>query len=92
MSATMTAKPGSVQRDSEIKRDSETKMERSTANTDAAQSLRQARPMHEEIASLAYALWQRRGCPEGSAESDWFEAEQQLVGSSEHRETSTARR
>ena len=31
-----------------------------------------------EIAQLAYVLWQQRGCPEGSAEVDWFEAEQQL--------------
>ena len=31
-----------------------------------------------EIARLAYALWQQRGCPVGSAEVDWLEAEQQL--------------
>ncbi len=29
-----------------------------------------------DIAKLAYALWQHRGCPEGSAEQDWLEAEQ----------------
>jgi hypothetical protein len=28
---------------------------------------------------LAYALWQRRGCPEGSAAEDWREAERQLT-------------
>jgi Protein of unknown function (DUF2934) len=32
----------------------------------------------EEIARLAYALWQQRGCPVESAETDWLEAEQQL--------------
>jgi Protein of unknown function (DUF2934) len=32
----------------------------------------------EEIARLAYVLWQQRGCPPESAEADWFEAEQQL--------------
>ena len=30
---------------------------------------------HEEIAKLAYSLWQRRGCPVGSPQVDWFEAE-----------------
>ena len=35
-------------------------------------------PAHEEIARLAYLLWQGRGCPDGEAEQDWFEAERQL--------------
>ena len=34
--------------------------------------------IHEDIAQLAYTLWQRRGCPSGSAESDWVEAERAL--------------
>jgi hypothetical protein len=33
---------------------------------------------HEEIATLAYQLWQARGCPEGSPEEDWSEAVAQL--------------
>ena len=39
-----------------------------------------ARPhlTHEQIASLARALWQQRGCPEGSSEEDWYRAEQEL--------------
>ena len=32
----------------------------------------------KDVAQLAYALWERRGYPEGSAEADWFEAEKQL--------------
>ena len=36
------------------------------------------RARSEEIARLAYVLWQQRGCPAGSAETDWLEAEQQL--------------
>lgn len=32
----------------------------------------------DEIARLAYALWQARGCPHGSAEIDWLQAEEQL--------------
>jgi len=37
-----------------------------------------AAPAHQDIASLAYALWQERGCPEGSPEVDWFRAEEEL--------------
>jgi len=29
-----------------------------------------------EIARLAYSYWEARGCPAGSAEEDWFRAEQ----------------
>ena len=31
-----------------------------------------------EIALRAYFQWQERGCPEGSPEVDWFQAEEQL--------------
>jgi len=33
----------------------------------------------DQIAALAYALWEARGCPEGSPEDDWFQAEQELT-------------
>jgi Protein of unknown function (DUF2934) len=33
---------------------------------------------HDEIASLAYELWQARGCPYGSPEEDWLRAENEL--------------
>jgi hypothetical protein len=36
---------------------------------------------HSSIGELAYRLWQARGCPEGTAEQDWLEAEKQLQGS-----------
>jgi hypothetical protein len=35
-------------------------------------------PSHEQIARLAYILWQARGGGDGEAEQDWFEAERQL--------------
>jgi hypothetical protein len=35
-------------------------------------------PLEEQIASLANVLWRERGCPCGSPEQDWFEAERQL--------------
>jgi Protein of unknown function (DUF2934) len=33
---------------------------------------------HEEIARLAYALWQERGCQHGNPDEDWRRAEEQL--------------
>jgi Protein of unknown function (DUF2934) len=35
-------------------------------------------PEHRSIGELAYHIWQARGCPEGSAEQDWLNAEKQL--------------
>jgi hypothetical protein len=35
-------------------------------------------PSQQDIANLAYALWQERGAPDGSAEKDWIEAERRL--------------
>ena len=32
-------------------------------------------PTENEIALLAYQLWQDNGCPAGSAQADWVEAE-----------------
>jgi len=32
---------------------------------------------HAKIAEQAYNRWQQRGCPEGTADEDWFEAERQ---------------
>jgi hypothetical protein len=36
--------------------------------------------LREQIALLAFQLWQQRGCPEGSAEEDWYLAENALTG------------
>jgi hypothetical protein len=38
-----------------------------------------APPSHEEIARLAYAYWEARGQPHGSAQEDWFRAEHELL-------------
>ena len=35
-------------------------------------------PDSEDIARLAYLIWEERGRPIGSAEVDWYEAERQL--------------
>lgn len=37
-------------------------------------------PTHEEIAKLAYKLFERRGCAHGSDEQDWLQAERELRG------------
>ena len=34
---------------------------------------------HEDIAKLAYHLWEERGAPIGSPEVDWERAEQELA-------------
>jgi hypothetical protein len=47
------------------------------AREDSAPTV-EPRATHEDIAALAYALWQERGCPEGSPEEDWLKAEQEL--------------
>jgi hypothetical protein len=33
---------------------------------------------HDDIAALAYELWEARGCPVGSPELDWFHAVKEL--------------
>ena len=35
-------------------------------------------PDEQEIAELAYQRWLERGCPQQSADEDWFEAEREL--------------
>jgi hypothetical protein len=39
--------------------------------------------MQENLEKLAYGLWQQRGCPFGSPDHDWLEAERKLRESSE---------
>ena len=35
---------------------------------------------YNEVAALAYRVWNERGCPLGSPEEDWFRAERELSG------------
>jgi hypothetical protein len=74
MSATATAR--ALQRDPETNKPSRTE---SASHSEVPETSTQ-----EDIAHLAYALWQQRGCPEGSPEFDWFEAERTLSEPSEH--------
>jgi hypothetical protein len=81
MSARMTATPGPAQRESE------TNTNKPTVTARASQSQLPEGTMHEDIPKLAYALWQQRGCPSGSADFDWFAAEEKLLESIERRES-----
>ena len=49
-------------------------------------------PEHRSIGELAYRLWQARGCPQGTAEQDWLDAERQLRLSQRATGTSAAAR
>jgi hypothetical protein len=40
-------------------------------------------PTHEDIAAVAYAHWQEKGCPEGACEEHWLRAEQELTANRE---------
>jgi len=42
-------------------------------------------PAEDEIAALARAVWEARGCPEGLPEEDWFRAERALKAQRESR-------
>ena len=41
---------------------------------------------HQDTAALAYALWQARGCPQGSPDEDWFRAAHDLRTRAEHQQ------
>jgi hypothetical protein len=57
---------------------------RPTRTPDASDSQVPETSMHEDIAKLAYGLWQERGCPQGSADGEWLEAERNFRESAEH--------
>jgi hypothetical protein len=82
----MIATPRSAQQESERNTDA------SAVTAGHSQYQPSGTSQQDDIARLAYALWQQRGCPVGSAEFDWFEAEEKLVRSAEGRESSGLRR
>jgi hypothetical protein len=65
-----------------VRQDSE--LNRPTDNADASHSRVPETSMQEDVAKLAYAFWQQRGCSQGSADEDWLEAERNLGECSEH--------
>ncbi len=46
--------------------------------TSASDSYVSEGSMQENLSKLAYSLWEERGCPDGSPEVDWLEAERRL--------------
>jgi hypothetical protein len=66
-----------------LKRDVKDEKEIRVLDESGEESVSGSRPNSEEIAKLAYALWEERGCPEGSADDDWFRAEATLRSRSE---------
>lgn len=71
MSTATKLTPGSVQRDTRGEPPSKTLVPEPLL----PDHLRQ-----QEIARLAFSLWQKRGCPAGSADEDWYQAENLLRG------------
>jgi hypothetical protein len=57
---------------------------RPTHTADAFHSRVPETSMRDDVAKFAYALWQQRGCSQGTANEDWLEAERNLRESSEH--------
>ena len=53
---------------------------KATATGPKSQAVNTLTPDTDTIAARAYELWMRRGCPIGSPEVDWFEAEQEYRG------------
>ena len=45
---------------------------------EALESMKEERAGNRDLAARAYELWKKRGCPEGSAEEDWREAEREI--------------
>jgi len=50
-----------------------------TETTESEQRSEHAQSVEEkQTAALAYLLWQKRGCPIGTDQEDWFQAEETL--------------
>jgi hypothetical protein len=67
---TTTTTQDSVQQDSETTR--------STGGADISQFQVSPISTQEQIARLAYSIWEHRDCSQGSAEEDWKQAEREL--------------
>jgi hypothetical protein len=62
-----------------------------TRKTVGSQASRAAlNPDHDTVGKLAHELWLKRGCPVGSPQEDWFQAERALGSRKESSESTTA--
>jgi hypothetical protein len=48
-------------------------------------------PENRTVDELAYQLWQARGCPVGTAEQDWLDAERQLRSATRTTQAATSK-
>jgi hypothetical protein len=55
-----------------------------TVTPPAAQPATPTKVSHERIAMRAYEKWVKRGCPHGSDQKDWLEAEAELKAEAHH--------
>ena len=63
-----------------MSRESEIAMEHAIAPSDMGKKTsRRLYPTHDEIALLAYSLYESRGRQEGDQVEDWLRAEQELM-------------
>lgn len=67
-------------RQSSVQRESEPNANQLSPTQNASSAQPEANAIEQQIAQLAYVLWQQRGCIEGSPEQDWFEAERRVLG------------
>jgi hypothetical protein len=44
----------------------------------------------QRVRERAYAIWERKGCPDGSAEQFWLMAEEELMGEGQTRRPSSS--
>jgi hypothetical protein len=51
---------------------------KTSAGAESEASRTTINPDYDAIGALAYELWLKRGCPIGSPEEDWFQAERAL--------------
>jgi Protein of unknown function (DUF2934) len=70
MSGVLIGIPGSVQRNLPVEEFHDPKPVSAAQLSDCA--------AYADVAELAYTLWQERGCPLGSSETDWLRAEIQV--------------
>jgi hypothetical protein len=58
------------------------------APAEARTHIEDLEPTQQDIANLAYHLWEQAGCRDGCAEEDWYRAERMLKERTESRPAS----
>jgi len=69
MNSLLVATPGSVQREPD----------RASVTGYLSQINDLLKSKQDDVSRVAYSLWLEQGCPEGTAERNWLEAEQRVL-------------